>query len=259
MKVEMTGSPKTDDGLRASILLAQYEACSVHHSAFYSLIWQIPAVAIAIGGGLTTLVFGTAVSPILRILLLLVGTIFMAAMTIALERFRMFQIRRRKDLEDLEKELASVGARQIAWAGDTIVGEIQSGEFRVPGVHLYRFEGFQLLRGMMYLITVGLFILTVLTIFAAVRGPHQPGTETGRLWNLAHLRTRPSSLSSHHPDDFPCPGQMLLSREHVAEPDSHRSASVQFRLCKISAARRIDALDDCTVQFVDLLSCCRDR
>lgn len=46
----------------------------------------IPTVAIAIGEGLTTLVFGAALSPVLRILLLVVGTIFMA-MTIALEWF----------------------------------------------------------------------------------------------------------------------------------------------------------------------------
>jgi hypothetical protein len=165
----MTESLKNRDHARTSILLAQYEACSVHHSAFYSLIWQIPTVAIAIGGGLTTLVFGAAVSPVLRILLLSVGSIFMAAMTIALERFRMFQIRRRKDLQEIEKELTALGARPIAWDGDTIVGQIRSSEFRAPGVYLYRFEGFLLLRGMMYLIKVGLFILTALTIITACR------------------------------------------------------------------------------------------
>lgn len=250
----MTDSPKTDEGLRTSILLAQYEACSVHHSAFYSLIWQIPAVAIAIGGGLTTLVFGSAVSPILRILLLFIGTIFMAAMTIALERFRMFQMRRRKDLQELEKELTSLGARQISWEGDTIVREIRSGEFRARGVHLYRFEGFQLLRGMMYLITIGLFILTVLTIFAAVRGHHQPESETGRLWNLALIRTKPSHLSGQISDYFPRLRQMFLGREHVSETDSHRGASAQFRLRKIGSPRRVDALDDFSVQFIDLSS-----
>ena len=164
--VEMTEPFKIDERERTAILLAQYEACSVHHSAFYSLIWQIPTVAIAIGGGLTTLVFGASVSPTLRILLLFVGTIFMAAMTIALERFRMFQIRRRKDLQEIEQELAKLGAKPIAWDGNTIVRQIRSGELPMPGVYLYRFEGFTLLRGMMYLITAGLFILTVLTIAA---------------------------------------------------------------------------------------------
>lgn len=166
---EVSESGQTDLGLRVSVLLAQYEAASVHHSAFYSLIWQIPAVAIAIGGGLATFVFGTSVSPVLRIVLLLVGTIFMAAMTIALERFRMFQLRRRKDLEELEQELADLGGRQIAWDGDTIVRQIREGELRVAGIALYRFEGFQLLRGLMYLITLGLLILTVLTIIAPLR------------------------------------------------------------------------------------------
>jgi len=165
----MTEPSQPDEAVRISILLAQYEACSVHHSAFYNLIWQIPAVAIAIGGGLTTFVFGSAVAPVLRILLLFVGTIFIAAMTIALERFRMFQMRRRRDLEELERELASLGARQIAWDGDTIVRQIRSGEFRARGVYLHRFEGFLLLRSMMYLITMGLFILTLLTIVTAWR------------------------------------------------------------------------------------------
>ena len=165
----MTDSLKSDDNGRIAILLAQYEACSAHHSAFYNLIWQIPTVAIAIGGGLTTLVFGASVSPVLRIILLVVGTIFMAAMTIALERFRMFQIRRRKDLQEIEKELRSLGGRELAWDGDTIVRQIRTGELRTPGVYLYRFEGFMLLRGMMYLITAGLSILTVLTVAGAFR------------------------------------------------------------------------------------------
>ena len=165
----MTEPLEPDDNARTAILLAQYEACSVHHSAFYSLIWQIPTVAIAIGGGLTTLVFGSSVSPVLRILLLFVGSVFMVAMTIALERFRMFQIRRRRDLQEIEKELTILGARPIAWDGDTIVRQIRAGELPMPGVYLYRFEGFMLLRGMMYLITAGLVILTVLAIAGAFR------------------------------------------------------------------------------------------
>ena len=165
----MIDSSKNDDDLRTSILLTQYEACSVHHSAFYGLIWQIPAVAIAIGGGLTTFIFSASVSPVLRIVLLFVGTMFMAAMTIALERFRMFQFRRRRDLQEMEKELAALGGRTLAWDGETIVHQIRSGEFRAPGVYLYRFEGFLILRVMMYLMTAGLFLLCVLTIATAWR------------------------------------------------------------------------------------------
>ena len=46
----MIEPPKNDDSLRVSILLAQYEACATHHIGYYGLIWQVPAVAIAIGG-----------------------------------------------------------------------------------------------------------------------------------------------------------------------------------------------------------------
>ena len=60
-------------------------------------------------------------------------------------------------------------ARILAWEGETIVHQIRRNEFRAPGVYLYRFEDFVLLRGMMYLITAGLFILTMLTIIAACR------------------------------------------------------------------------------------------
>lgn len=87
---------------------------------------------------------------------------------IALEWFWNFQIRRRKDLQEIDKELTAIGAQTLAWDGDSIVRQIRSGELRLL-VYLYRFEGFLLLRGMMYLIAVGLFILTVVTIIAACR------------------------------------------------------------------------------------------
>lgn len=72
-------------------------------------------------------------------------------------------------MQEIDKELTALGARTLAWDGDSIVRQIRSGELRAPGVYLYRFEGFLLLRGMMYLIAVGLFILTVVTIIAACR------------------------------------------------------------------------------------------
>lgn len=160
----MVKPTKHDDSLR--ILLAQYSACAHHHLGFYHLIWQLPSVAIAIGGGLAGIVFGAGMPPVVRIFILLLGTVFMAAMTIALERFRMFQIRRRKDLEEMENDLKVFGARALVWGGAEIVRQIDSGDLPARGLPLRRFEGFTLLRGLMYLITACLLVLTLLAIAA---------------------------------------------------------------------------------------------
>lgn len=149
------------------IALTQYESASIHHLGFYNLIWQLPSVAIAIGGGLTSIVFGEGIPLIVRIFLLVLGTIFMAAMTIALERFRMFQVRRRNDLEDIQNDLKKFGARRLVWGGDEIVRQIDSGALSARGLPLRHFEGFTLLRGLMYLITASLFGLTLLAVAAA--------------------------------------------------------------------------------------------
>lgn len=156
--------PENDRSVRISILLTQYEVCASHHLGFYSLIWQVPAVAITIGGGLATIVFSTSMPLLVRILLLLVGATFMASMTIALERFRMFQMRRRKDIEQIEKELEESGSLRLRWSGKEIVNQILSGELSGKGLPLYRFEGFQVLRGMMYLMTAALIAFSALTI-----------------------------------------------------------------------------------------------
>ena len=163
----MIEPPKNDDSLRVSILLAQYEVCAAHHIGYYGLIWQVPAVAVVIGGGLVTIAFSTEMPPIIRILVFLTGTALMMGMTVAFERFRMFQFRRREDLKDIESELTALGARRLNWDGAEIVRQIRSGDLRVGGIPFYRFEGFQVLRGMMYLLTVSLFFLTVLAIAAA--------------------------------------------------------------------------------------------
>jgi hypothetical protein len=161
----MAKSAKYDGNLH--IALTQYEAASIHHLGFYNLIWQLPSVAIAIGGGLTSIVFGAGIPAFVRIFILILGTIFIAAMTIALERFRMFQIRRRNDLEDIQNDLKKFGARQFVWGGDEIVHQIDRGALSSRGLPLRHFEGFTLLRGLMYLITASLFGLTLLAIAAA--------------------------------------------------------------------------------------------
>ena len=118
------------------------------------------------------IVFGSEMPPIIRILVLMMGAVLMTGMTVAFERFRMFQFRRRKDLKDIESELTALAARRLNWDGAEIVCQIRSGDLRVDGIPFYRFEGFQVLRGMMYLLTATLFCLTVLAIAAAYdRGP----------------------------------------------------------------------------------------
>lgn len=168
----MIEPPKNVDSLRVSILLTRYEVCANHHLGLYSLIWQVPAIAITIGGGLAAIVFSSEMPLIIRILLLLIGATLMSGMTVAFERFRMFQFRRRKDLKDIEGELAALGARRLNWDGAEIARQIRSGDLLVGGIPFYRIDGFQLLRGMMYLLTTTLFFLTALAIAAAFgRGP----------------------------------------------------------------------------------------
>ena len=159
-------TPEKDQALRVSVLLTQYEVVASHHLGFYTLIWQIPAVAITIGGGLTTIVFSASMPVVVRILLLAIGATFLAAMTIALERFRMFQMRRRKDLEILETTLDEVGGQRLRWGGGEIVDQIRRGELSSRGMPLYRFEGFLVLRGMMYLVTAMLFGLALVSVAA---------------------------------------------------------------------------------------------
>ena len=69
----MIESSNNDQTLRASILLTQYEVCAGHHLGFYSLIWQVPAIAITIGGGLATIVLSASMPIIVRVLLLAIG------------------------------------------------------------------------------------------------------------------------------------------------------------------------------------------
>ena len=90
------------------------------------LIWKVPSLAVVISGGLLTFAFSAHLPAPVRALVLLVGAAFMLVMTISLERYRMFQFRRRKDLEDIESELAAFGARALSWGGNEIVRQIRS-------------------------------------------------------------------------------------------------------------------------------------
>jgi hypothetical protein len=91
-------------------------------------------------------------------------------MTISLERYRMFQLRRRKDMEHIEAELVPLGGRRLAGGGGEIAGEIRRRQFSAPGVVLYRFEGYRLLRIFLYLMQVILLALCILTIGQLLTG-----------------------------------------------------------------------------------------
>jgi len=151
-----------------AVALAQYRECSAHHIHFMTLIWQVPAVTIGISGALVAATFGYDVDDGIRALITLLGAIFMLSMTLAVERYRMFQLRRRKDMSDIENELTPVGARQIVWSGSEIAVETRRGDFRAPGLYLYRWEGFKFLRVVMYAVTITLLVLSAVALGDAI-------------------------------------------------------------------------------------------
>ncbi len=148
----------------AQVLLAQYQVAAQHHTHFMGLIWQVPAITIGVVGLLAGISFGRDVPLLARAVILLVGALFLFVMTLSLERYRMFQLRRRRDMEMIEEELTRRGGRRIPWSGSEIAAEIDRGEFVAPRVALHRYEGYGLLRAFMYLMLVLLLGLWGLTI-----------------------------------------------------------------------------------------------
>lgn len=116
------------------VLRVQYEVVASHHIHFMGLIWQVPAVTTGVAGVLAAIGFATAVPTAFRAGILLVGAIFILIMTLSLERYRMFQLRRRKDMEDIEAELVKLGGRRLLWDGAEIRRQIRNNEFTAPGV-----------------------------------------------------------------------------------------------------------------------------
>ena len=144
------------------VLLAQYRECSAHHLLSNTLIWQVPAVTITISGLLIAATFAYDVPDIARALVTGAGSLFVFAMTLAVERYRMLQLRRRRDMAEIEQLLAPLGARPITWAASQVVDQIRAGEFRVRGLYLYRLDGFNVLRALLFATTTLLLVLTVL-------------------------------------------------------------------------------------------------
>jgi hypothetical protein len=148
-------------------LLAQYRECSAHHLLSNTLIWQLAAVTITISGILIAATFGYDVPDVARALVTGAGSLFVFAMTLAVERYRMLQLRRRGDMANIERRLAPLGIDPIAWAASEIVDQIRAGEFRPRGLYLYRLDGFNVLRVLLYLTTILLVVLTILAVLDA--------------------------------------------------------------------------------------------
>jgi hypothetical protein len=160
-------SPPRPSPEEVSVLLGQYRECSASHIHFMTLIWQVPAVTVAISGALVAVTYGYDVPDGVRAVAAIMGAFFLFAMLLAVERYRMFQLRRRRDLVEIEARLAPF-ARHIAWDGSEIVAEIRSGDFRPAGVYLYRWEGFRVLRVFMLLATTMLLVLATVAVAHAV-------------------------------------------------------------------------------------------
>ena len=154
-----------------TILLTQYQVAASHHTHFMGLIWQVPAITTGIVGALAAISFSANISLILRASILLISVVFIFIMTLSLERYRMFQLRRRKDMEDIEAELVRLGGRRLVWSGDEIAKEIRDDEFKAKGVSFYMIEGYRLLRAFMYLVLVILLALFVLTVAMILSAP----------------------------------------------------------------------------------------
>ena len=71
-------------------------------------------------------------------------------------------------MQAIERDLVEAGGRQIVWDGSRIAAEIRSGDFRAPGLYLYRWEGFKFLRAVMYAVTGLLVILSAAALVAAI-------------------------------------------------------------------------------------------
>jgi hypothetical protein len=140
-------------------LLAQYRESSAHHLLSNTLIWQLPAVSVTVSGILVAAMFAYDVPDVARALAAAVGATFVFAMTVAVERYRMLQLHRRRDMEVIETRLAPLGVRPIPWAAAQVLREIDAGTFETPGLPLIRIDGFKLLRALMYAITALLVVL----------------------------------------------------------------------------------------------------
>jgi hypothetical protein len=146
------------------ILLAQYRECSAQHMLSYSLTWQVPTIAVGVSGFLIAAIFGYHVSDPARVIIAAAGTVFVFAMTAAVERNRLLQLHRRKDLIRLEQLLEPLGMLQLVW---NLTDMYDSAAPPILGLHLHGFEFFKILRSLLYAIIICLAVLTVLAVIDA--------------------------------------------------------------------------------------------
>ncbi len=150
---------------KLQVLLQQYRECSAHHVCMYQLMWQVPTVTVTASGLLVAAAFAYNVPSIARLAVALMGTVFAFMMAVAIERNRMFQLRRRKDMLAIEQEFVLVGAQPIAWEFASTLKEARAGQFpSTGGLRLYRFDFFTILRTLMYALIVLLGTLSGLAL-----------------------------------------------------------------------------------------------
>ncbi len=152
MNEQISDKEKLDFMIR--IQLEQYRECANDHRHYGSLIWQIPAVAVVVGGTLLAVSFGVNVPKFIRMMTMFIGTALMLVMNIALQRYRMFQLRRRYDLTEFEKKLSQYGAMFIPRKGEIILDEIRRKVVEIEDHWLYKLQAFKWLKIMMYVVTL---------------------------------------------------------------------------------------------------------
>ena len=117
----------------------------------YQLMWQVPTVTITASGLLVAAAFAYHLPSGARLVVSLMGTVFALMMAVAIERNRMFQLRRRKDMLAIDQELTCLGVKPIVWEFARTLKEVEAGEFlSTGGLRLYRLDFFTILRALMY-------------------------------------------------------------------------------------------------------------
>ncbi len=146
-------------------LLQQYRECSAHHIVCYQLQWTVPPVAVTISGLLVAATFAYDIPDGGRFVAGLFGALFVLTMIVAVERARVFQVRRRTDMRTIEHRLTDIGVEPLVWEFSDILKEIDAGQAApVGGLRLYRLEFIKLLRVLMYSLVVMLLALSTLAL-----------------------------------------------------------------------------------------------
>jgi len=158
--------PPSLSQLRLKALLQQYRECSAHHIVCYQLQWTVPPVAVTIAGLLVAATFAYDIPDGGRFVAGLFGALFVLTMIVAVERARVFQVRRRADMRTIEQRLTEIGVEPLVWEFSDILTEIETGQTSPPvgGLRLYRLDFIKLLRLLMYSLVIMLLALSTLAL-----------------------------------------------------------------------------------------------